>query len=132
MGKCPSLVVRTFEDFCYPQCYPDEICCQAYIIFDFMARTKRFRTPAPEIESLVCYVDSPTTRLSGVVIAVITRRSGGGVSTVQQYLKPGLIDELQLAIAPVALGRGEVMVAGIDLPALGFRVTEHARDAYRA
>jgi dihydrofolate reductase len=53
-------------------------------------------------------------------------------SRQQQYLKPGLIDELQLAIAPVALGRGEVMVAGIDLPALGFRVTEHARDAYRA
>ena len=49
---------------------------------------------------------------------------GGGVSTVRQYLQAGLIDELHFAIAPVVLGRGEAMFAGIDLPALGFRVTE--------
>jgi dihydrofolate reductase len=51
---------------------------------------------------------------------------GGGVSTVRQYLKAGLIDELHFAIAPVVLGRGEAMFAGIDLAALGFKVTEHA------
>lgn len=50
---------------------------------------------------------------------------GGGVSTVRQYLEAGLIDELHFVIAPVVLGRGEAMFAGIDLPALGFRVTEH-------
>jgi dihydrofolate reductase len=50
---------------------------------------------------------------------------GGGVSTVRQYLQAGLIDELHFAIAPVVLGRGEAMFAGIDLPDLGFRVTEH-------
>jgi dihydrofolate reductase len=50
---------------------------------------------------------------------------GGGVSTVRQYLSAGLIDELHLAISPVVLGRGEAMFEGIDLPALGFRVTEH-------
>jgi dihydrofolate reductase len=50
---------------------------------------------------------------------------GGGVSTVRQYLKAGLIDTLHFAVAPVALGRGEAMFVGIDLPALGFRVTEH-------
>ena len=49
---------------------------------------------------------------------------GGGVSTVRQYLRAGLIDELHFAIAPVVLGRGEAMFAGIDLPALGFKVTE--------
>ena len=49
---------------------------------------------------------------------------GGGVATVRQYLQAGLIDELHFAIAPVVLGRGEAMFAGIDLPALGFRVTE--------
>lgn len=49
---------------------------------------------------------------------------GGGVSTVRQYLKRGLIDELHFAIAPVVLGRGEAMFAGIDLPALGFKVIE--------
>jgi dihydrofolate reductase len=51
---------------------------------------------------------------------------GGGVSTVRQYLKAGLIDEIHLTIAPVALGHGEAMFTGIDLPGLGFRVTEKA------
>ena len=51
---------------------------------------------------------------------------GGGVSTVRQYLAAGLVDELHFAIAPVVLGRGEAMFAGIDLSALGFRVTEQA------
>jgi dihydrofolate reductase len=49
----------------------------------------------------------------------------GGVSTVRQYLQAGLVDELHFAISPVVLGRGEAMFAGLDLPALGFRVTEH-------
>ena len=51
---------------------------------------------------------------------------GGGVSTVRQYLQAGLVDEMHLAISPVALGNGEALLAGIDLPALGFSVTEHA------
>ena len=55
---------------------------------------------------------------------------GGGVSTVRQYLKTGLIDALHLAIAPVVLGRGEAMFTGIDLPALGFRVTEKAASEF--
>ena len=50
---------------------------------------------------------------------------GGGVSTVRQYLKAGLIDELHFAISPVVLGQGEAMFAGLDLHALGFKVTEH-------
>jgi dihydrofolate reductase len=49
---------------------------------------------------------------------------GGGVETVRQYLRAGLIDELHLAVSPVLLGQGEAMFAGIDLPALGFSVTE--------
>ena len=50
---------------------------------------------------------------------------GGGVSTVRQYLKAGLIDSLHLAVAPVVLGQGEALFAGLDMPALGFRVTDH-------
>jgi dihydrofolate reductase len=49
---------------------------------------------------------------------------GGGVSTVRQYLQAGLIDELHFAISPVVLGRGEPLFGGIDVPALGYRVTE--------
>ena len=49
----------------------------------------------------------------------------GGVETVRQFLGAGLVDELHLAVSPVVLGAGEAIFAGIDLPALGFRVTEH-------
>ena len=52
-------------------------------------------------------------------------RLGGGADTVRQYLRAGLVDEIHLAIAPVALGRGESPVAGVDLRALGFRCVEH-------
>jgi dihydrofolate reductase len=49
----------------------------------------------------------------------------GGVATVRQYLGAGMIDELHFALSPVVLGQGEAMFAGLDLPALGYRVTEH-------
>lgn len=55
---------------------------------------------------------------------------GGGVSTVRQYLNAGLIDEIHFAISPVVLGKGEAMFGGIDLPALGFRVSEHVATAH--
>jgi dihydrofolate reductase len=49
---------------------------------------------------------------------------GGGVSTVRQYVQAGLVDELHFAMAPVLLGREEAMFAGLDFPALGYRVLE--------
>jgi dihydrofolate reductase len=52
-------------------------------------------------------------------------RLGGGVATIRQYLRAGLIDELHLAISPVLLGSGEALLAGIDLAKLGYRVSEH-------
>ena len=58
-------------------------------------------------------------------------RIGGGVATVQQYLRARLIDELHLVFRPVLLGTGENLFAGIDMAALGYRCTgqvstEHA------
>ena len=50
---------------------------------------------------------------------------GGGVSTVRQYLEARVIDELHVAIAPILLGSGEHLLAGIDLPALGYACAEH-------
>jgi len=47
-------------------------------------------------------------------------RIGGGPSTIQQYLREGLIDELHIAIAPVLLGSGERLFTGVDLRALGY------------
>jgi dihydrofolate reductase len=52
-------------------------------------------------------------------------RIGGGVATIRQYLRAGLIDEMHLAISPILLGSGENLLAGIDLPRLGYQLTEH-------
>lgn len=58
-------------------------------------------------------------------------RIGGGVATIRQYLKAGLIDEMHLACSPVVMGEGEHLFEGINLYALGFKTvrrvpTEHA------
>ena len=50
---------------------------------------------------------------------------GGGVATVQQYLRAGLVDELHMAISPALLGSGENLLAGTDLVSLGYKCTEH-------
>jgi dihydrofolate reductase len=52
-------------------------------------------------------------------------RLGGGVSTIRQYLREGLIDEMHLAVSPVLLGSGEDLLQGIDVPSLGYQLTEH-------
>ena len=56
-------------------------------------------------------------------------RLGGGVATIRQYLRKGLIDEMHLAIAPVLLGSGENLLEGIDLPGLGYQRAEHVPSA---
>jgi dihydrofolate reductase len=52
-------------------------------------------------------------------------RLGGGVATIRQYLQAGLVDEMHFAISPVLLGTGEHLFAGLDLPGLGYRCSEH-------
>ena len=51
-------------------------------------------------------------------------RIGGGVNTIQQYLRAGLVDELHIAVSPVLLGRGERLFEGVDLRALGYEVDQ--------
>jgi dihydrofolate reductase len=51
-------------------------------------------------------------------------RIGGGASTIQQYLRDGLIDELHIAISPVLLGRGERLFEGVDARAAGYECVE--------
>ncbi len=48
-------------------------------------------------------------------------RIGGGVATVRQYLRAGLIDEMHLACSDVVMGEGERLLDGINLHTLGFR-----------
>ena len=52
-------------------------------------------------------------------------RLGGGVSTIRQYLRAALIDELHMAIRPVLLGSGEHLWNGIDVHALGYECTNY-------
>ena len=52
-------------------------------------------------------------------------RLGGGVSTVRQYLRARLIDELHLALGPVLLGSGEQLWQDIDMHQLGYECTSN-------
>jgi dihydrofolate reductase len=51
-------------------------------------------------------------------------RVGGGAATIRQFLNARLIDEMHIVVSPVLLGGGEPLFAGMDLPALGYQVTE--------
>lgn len=57
-------------------------------------------------------------------------RLGGGAATIRQYLRAGLIDHLHLALSPVVLGRGESLLADIDLVQLGYRCTGQATTSH--
>ena len=48
-------------------------------------------------------------------------RVGGGASTIRQFLRERLIDELHLAVSPVLLGEGEALFEGLNWRALGYR-----------
>jgi dihydrofolate reductase len=52
-------------------------------------------------------------------------RLGGGVATMRQYLRAGLIDEMHLAVSPVLIGSGERLFQGVDAPGLGYQITDH-------
>jgi dihydrofolate reductase len=52
-------------------------------------------------------------------------RLGGGVATIRQYLRAGLVDEMHLAISPILLGSGEHLFGGIDMRTLGYECTQH-------
>jgi dihydrofolate reductase len=56
-------------------------------------------------------------------------RVGGGVNTIQQYLRERLIDEMHIAISPVLLGSGERLFEGVNLPASGYACVKHEATA---
>ena len=51
-------------------------------------------------------------------------RLGGGVATIQQYLRAHLIDEMHLAIVPVLLGGGERLFDRLEGGPLGYECVE--------
>ncbi len=52
-------------------------------------------------------------------------RLGGGVATIREYLREGLVDEMHFAISPTLLGSGEHLFSVINLAELGYHCTEH-------
>jgi dihydrofolate reductase len=59
-------------------------------------------------------LSSPAAALQGATAAAAGRDVllGGGVSTVHEYLRAGLLDELHVAVVPVLLGGGERALRG--------------------
>jgi dihydrofolate reductase len=51
-------------------------------------------------------------------------RLGGGVATIQQFMRARLVDSLHIPVVPIALGRGERLFDGVDARALGYEVSE--------
>jgi dihydrofolate reductase len=51
-------------------------------------------------------------------------RIGGGVATIQQYLRERLINELHIAVSPVLLGSGERLFESTDMRALGYECVQ--------
>jgi dihydrofolate reductase len=59
-------------------------------------------------------------------------RLGGGAATIRQCLGAALIDELHLAISPVLVGAGEALLAGMNLPALGYECVKSVLNTSQA
>jgi dihydrofolate reductase len=51
-------------------------------------------------------------------------RLGGGASTVQQYLRAGLLDEMHVVVVPVLLGAGERLFDGLGEALSGWTAVE--------
>ena len=56
-------------------------------------------------------------------------RLGGGVETMKQYLRAGLVDEMHFVISPALIGTGERLFPDLNLPALGYQLTGHIPSA---
>lgn len=51
-------------------------------------------------------------------------RVSGGADTIVQYLNAGLVDELEIGLAPVLLGGGTSLIREIDPEAVTLEISE--------
>ena len=56
-------------------------------------------------------------------------RLGGGVSTMRQYLRAGLVDEMHFVISPALIGSGERLFQDLNLVELGYELKGHTSSA---
>ena len=52
-------------------------------------------------------------------------RLGGGVSTMRQYLRAGLVDDMHFVISPALIGSGERLFQDLNLLELGYELKDH-------
>lgn len=70
-------------------------------------------------EGIECALEQARAAARGKDICI------GGIATVQQYVRAGLVGSLHLAICPVLLGSGERLLGDLDLVRLGYGCTEY-------
>ncbi len=78
------------------------------------------------------FTDEPIERVLERAFAAADGRDvrlGGGAAAIQQYLSAGLVDELELSIAPLLLGGGERLLDNVGTTMAGYRVTEMVSSA---
>lgn len=51
-------------------------------------------------------------------------RVSGGADTIRQYLEAGLVEELELAVAPILLGQGVRLFDGVDRSKVSLEIAE--------
>ncbi|WP_345779454.1 dihydrofolate reductase family protein [Thermomonas sp. S9] len=56
-------------------------------------------------------------------------RISGGADVIQQYLNLGVVDELEIALAPVLFGGGRRLFENLAEPLPGFRIDRVLHDA---
>jgi dihydrofolate reductase len=56
-------------------------------------------------------------------------RLGGGVSTMRQYLRAGLVDDMHFVISPALIGSGERLFQDLNLIELGYELKDHTPSA---
>jgi dihydrofolate reductase len=77
------------------------------------------------------FTDEPIEAVSERALKAADGRDvaiAGGARTVQQYLRAGLIDELNLVVARILVGAGERRFDGLDDALSAFQVTEMVSD----
>jgi dihydrofolate reductase len=88
--------------------------------------------PHPSVEmqggTTFHFVDSGIEAALSAAFEAAGRRDvlvGGGASTIRQYLRVSLVDEIHLAIVPVLLGAGERLFDDLGPSASSYRCIEH-------
>ncbi|MCX8006312.1 MAG: dihydrofolate reductase family protein [Burkholderiaceae bacterium] len=56
-------------------------------------------------------------------------RISGGADVIQQYLNLGVVDEIEIALAPVLFGRGRRLFENLTEPLPRFRIDRVLHDA---